>query len=441
MKNLMRICASLLFCLLFNPFLVFAFEPTEETSLVAEKVWGVAAGIRSGTVVFDTGDNLSTGFLPLLYYQGDRFYLDGIEGGIHLYQGERFQFGALARLRFFDAPKDLQNRLQSDAVDWGGQLRYKLTKYSWLDVELLGDPNGRLHGNLRYSGMIERGSLEINPYLNLRIKSADFNNHYYALDWVGYQSINGSTDLQLGSRFRYHVTSNFYLLADVEAGLLDEEVRSAEVVDSNVALSAFVGLGVFNNKKTPPKEQIGIRPWLRLAHGFATPSSIGDILTGTIENDPNHNQLTSIFYGLPLTDEVFGLPLETYLTPGFVYHHSSRVQDAGSEFVIAVKAYYRFKWAVQMRLGLGTGLSWVSDITYQERSNNESKGYMPSNLLHYLDFSFDLNLGDLVRSDNLHRTWLGIGVHHRSAIFETAQQYGRIKGGSNYPMLYLQVDL
>jgi hypothetical protein len=24
-------------------------------------------------------------------------------------------------------------------------------------------------------------------------------------------------------------------------------------------------------------------------------------------------------------------------------------------------------------------------------------------------------------------------VHHRSAVFETAQQFGRIKGGSNYP--------
>lgn len=389
----------------------------------------------------NTGDELSTSFVPMLFYQGERAYLDGTEGGLHLYQDERFRFSLLARMRFFDAPKGLQNQLRGDALDWGGQLRYKLSKNSWIDTELLTDPVGRLHGNLRYAALIERGAAEFTPYINLRVKSADFNNHYYALDWAGYKPVGGSLDLQAGSRLRYHLFSNLYLLADAELGLLDNEVRSAESVDSSIVASAFAGIGIFNNKKNPAKKDIGLRPWLRLAHGFATPSSIANILTGTIEDDPYTNQLTSVFYGLPLTDEIFGIPLETYLTPGLVYHHSSSVQDAGAEFVLAVKSYYRFTWAIQTRIGFGTGFSWVTETTYQERSNNESKGYLPSDLLHFLDFSLDLNLGDIVRNDNLRKTWFGIGVHHRSAIFETAQQYGRIKGGSNYPMFYVQVDL
>jgi len=34
--------------------------------------------------------------------------------------------------------------------------------------------------------------------------------------------------------------------------------------------------------------------------------------------------------------------------------------------------------------------------------------------------------------------WLGYSIHHRSAIFESAQHFGRIKGGSNFQSVYLQ---
>jgi len=34
--------------------------------------------------------------------------------------------------------------------------------------------------------------------------------------------------------------------------------------------------------------------------------------------------------------------------------------------------------------------------------------------------------------------YFGIGVHHRSSIFESNSQFGRIKGGSNYNSVYLQ---
>ena len=62
------------------------------------------------------------------------------------------------------------------------------------------------------------------------------------------------------------------------------------------------------------------RPYLRLAHGWATPCNLGEIISCDIENDKYSNQLSSIFYEHPLTDELFGFPLDIYLTPGFVWH-------------------------------------------------------------------------------------------------------------------------
>jgi outer membrane protein len=67
----------------------------------------------------------------------------------------------------------------------------------------------------------------------------------------------------------------------------------------------------------------------------------------------------------------------------------------------------------------------------------EEKGYKPSHLLNYLDFSLDVHLGDIF-GKNLNRLWLGYSIHHRSAIFETSSRFGRIKGGSNYSSVYLQ---
>ena len=83
-------------------------------------------------------------------------------------------------------------------------------------------------------------------------------------------------------------------------------------------------------------------------------------------------------------------------------------------------------------------------IPHVEDTELRAKGYEPSQLLNYLDLSVDVNLGDLFgwigARETLTPLWLGYDVHHCSAIFETAQQFGRIKGGSNVQMVYLQYD-
>ena len=108
--------------------------------------------------------------------------------------------------------------------------------------------------------------------------------------------------------------------------------------------------------------------------------------------------------------------------------------------MLGIKAYYTIKWPLRWRLGVAEGLSYVSDITYIEAAEMEEKGYRSSELMNYLDFSIDVNLGDLIGVKGLEDAWLGYSIHHRSSIFESASQFGRIKGGSNYNTIYLQFD-
>jgi len=416
---------------------------SKRSKVFEEKTWGLGVLFRNAEIPFDTQANNVTSFVPMMFYQGDTFFIRGIEGGAHLYQNNDWQFNTMARMRFFDIPAEYQNEVQGDTIDLGFQARKSFYNNSFLDVELFSDLEGNPYANLSQSWYFHYDSWEFIPKISARYKSASFNSHYYALaniEELAKESIGAGIEFHAGIETRYHVAKNFYLLASFNGTLLDNNAYNSTAVSQRWQSEAYLGFAFFNDISKPKKSDLSNHGYLRLAHGWATPSNIGDILTGDTVKDEYNNQLTSIFYGLPLTDELFSLPLDIYLTPGFLWHWNSEVQDSEQEYVLAIKAYYTINWPVRWRLGLAEGLSYVSDVTYIEASEMERKGYRPSELMNYIDFTLDINLGDIFKINALNETWLGYSIHHRSAIFESASQFGRIKGGSNYNTVYIQFD-
>lgn len=148
----------------------------------------------------------------------------------------------------------------------------------------------------------------------------------------------------MGFETRYRVASNLYLLGSAYATMLDDNAYDNIAVKERWGQEYFVGFGFFNDKNTASRSDITTRPYLRVAQGFATPSDMGDIFKFKGEPDENGNKMTSFFYGHPLTDELFGAPIDIYLTPGAAWHWNSSTQSASPEYVIAVKAYYTFEW-------------------------------------------------------------------------------------------------
>ncbi len=236
------------------------------------------------------------------------------------------------------------------------------------------------------------------------------------------------------------MVSNLYLLGAANVTRLDDKTYDSAFVDDRYEGELYLGFGFFNDKSTPRKSELSNKRYVRVAHGWGTPSNIGEIFKFDWEKDENNSQLSSVFYGHPLTDELFGLPIDIYLTPGLIHHWSSDAQGASTEYVAAIKAYYTFNWPIQWRFGVAEGLSYIDRISYIEAKEMERKDKVPSHLLNYLDFSFDLNVGSLLNNPDLNNMWFGYSLHHRSAIFEKASQYGRIKGGSNFNTVYVQFD-
>lgn len=416
----------------------------EEPSALGEQEWGIAAVYRTASIPFTTGDGDQTvsTFVPMMYFENEYIFVNGLEGGLHLFdsEDEQFQFNALTRLRFVDIPASSQNAIGGDAVDFGGQLRYRIDDTWTLDTELMADTDLRFHGNLTATGEYEFGDWELTPHATLRYKDADFNSEYYAFSAVTGERIGAGVDLNIGVSARYHVYENLYLLGATSVTRLDDSAYNSSLIEDRYQGEFFVGFGFFNDKSKPRKSELTNKRYIRIAHGWATPSNIGDIIKFNSEKDPYNNQMTSFFYGHPLTDELFGIPIDIYFTPGIAHHWSSDVQSASTEYIAAIKAYYTVNWPTKWRFGVAEGMSYVDSITYIEGSEMERKGYNPSNLLNYLDFSFDVNMGDLFNNRDLDRMWVGYSIHHRSAIFEQASQYGRIKGGSNYNSITLTME-
>jgi outer membrane protein len=407
----------------------------EEKAVDEPESWGIAIGIRSAAIPYATGEDRVNDAIPLIFYEKGRVFINGLEAGFKLYETDQWRISALGRYRYFDIPAEYQNEIRGNSFDLGGQVRRYFSDTFNADLEVLSDSDGRLFANATVNFPYTAGDLELLPSATLRIKSSRFNNTYYGLNEA---SPGSGFDLKAGVNARYQVYKTLHLVGRAGLILLDDSTYDTDVIDSRLQGEFYLGFGFFKDKTEKTDKKLSSKRYLRVAHGWATPSSLGKIITGNAEKDPYNNQMTSLFYGQPVSDHLFGLPIPLYLTPGIVRHHSSEVQPISTEFVLAMKAYYTFRWPVTWRLGVAEGLSYVDRVPYVEQSNMDRKDYRASRLLNFLDFSLDIELGDLFRSGQLDGLWLGYSIHHRSGIFETSSAFGRIGGGSNINTVYLQ---
>ena len=448
-----------------------------------EKDWGIAAGFRSAGIPYPAKENRVQDFIPLLFYNGDTFFVRGLTGGIKFYDKDSWQFSLIGRYRFFDIPAEFQNLTQGNALDIGGQLKYRINDETESDFEIMSDDEGRYYTSVDVRYQWQSGDWELFPYATLRYKSSAFNDHYFGLDGfsdpkqpsqVLSNKIGGGFDLTIGSEIRYHVISNLYLLGRAQIMTLDSKTRDSITVQDGTYGEVYLGLAFFNDRTRKKSPALKAKPYVRVSQGWATPSNFGDILHLDWEDDEQDNQMTSVFYGHPISDSLFGVEaFDIYLTTGFAYHHRAdpyqQTLAAGKginsvalsgvegnpcdgksdctisydlqparEYVIGIKAYYNIHWPVHWRFGLAEGLSYIETVSNIEQREMDRKGYRASNLMNYIDLTFDFNLGDAFGVAEMRGIFLGVGIHHRSSIFETSSAFGRIKGGSNYNTVYLQ---
>ena len=399
------------------------------------QVWGLGMAVRTTNIAFDTNARTVATLVPLIMFENDWVFFREIEGGIHLLRRPGWEFNLIGRAHYFDVPVDYQNQIQGDNIDWGFQGLWKVRPRWSLIGEVMTDFNDNPSANViaRYDRRFRRGTFR--AFAGAKIKSSNYNSTYWGL---GFEEVDGGAELGGGVKVIYDVWKNFYLLGAATLTRLDEPVRDVDLVIDDWKWEGWAGFGLSDPIDEPRTVRMPENGYLRLAHMWATPSALNSIIRGKADPDPDNHQLTTLFYGHPLTDRMFGLPLDFFFHSGVGIHWKSPKQNHEMELILAIKMYYTIPLPWRIRLGAAEGVSWVTKVPYREEQNLAKKGFVTSQYLNYLDFSVDLNLGDITPGDSLDKLWLGYYIHHRSAIFKTAQQFGRIKGGSNFQAVYLQ---
>jgi outer membrane protein len=180
---------------------------------------------------------------------------------------------------------------------------------------------------------------------------------------------------------------------------------------------------------------------VRLAYGCTTETKFVEILQGDINCADIDTHLASAFVSRQLTENMLTLPIEGWLQLGLGRRFQNDLQSDFWEGVFAFKALFRqFPWSdsVQTRVGFSNGLSYAGRIPALEIEKAARKNRRESHLLHYLEFSLDVSVGDVLRVDSLRDLFAGFYVHHRSGIFASSNYYKNVDGGSNANMLYLE---
>jgi len=393
-------------------------------------------GVRSASVPYAAKDKTTTDIFPLFYYEGERFFLRGEYGGMKLWEGDKFGFNAIARHRLTDVPDEYIDRVSGNNMDMGLQAFWKLNEQSQLQFDVLSDPQGRFHSAARWAGDYRRPNWRLFPELELRFTGSEYNSHYYGVETYG---LNKGVEARARFKARRHLVSNLHLEGRVEGAWLGSEASSSPAVEDDFAYEFYLGIGFYGDEKRVEKSTLEAKPYWRISQGWGTSSDFQNIILGERNTDDGADvNVTSIFYGHPLADSLFGAPIEMYITPGFSYHHGSDAQGSSTEWVLAFKGYYTFPTPWRLRLGMAEGISYADSLTYYEDSEQAADGSNGSELLNYLDLTLDLNVGDVFKSDKLEQLWLGYGIHHRSGLYGRSAAFGDISGGSNFTNIYLQ---
>jgi len=407
----------------------------KESFFSSADLWGLATAYRIAEVPYESSEESVSDFIPVLIYEKDRFYWHGTEVGYKVSQYDNWNISLFGQYRFFDIPAEFQSDERGNAYDIGLRYQANITTDLDIDLELLNDTSGRNHINLTTSYHWQRGNWYLNPSITLRYKNTKYNNFYYGL---GIDSPGSDIDIVLGSQIRYKLFNDIYLFGQVSLTQFGSDTYQSSVIDTPNQSDILLGIGYLEDNRKKKTRYLKAKPYIRLAHGSATPSNLGEIVILNKDSDRFNNKMDSFFLGIPISDTLFNKDIPVYFTAGVVRHRESVVQANIPEYVMALKGYYTFSGPVKIRLGIAEGLSYASRVTYIEQTELEAKGFRTSRLLNFIDLSLDIELSDIFNNRHLKNIWLGYSIHHRSGIFETSSAFGRIRGGSNYTTFYLQ---
>ncbi len=424
--------------------------------------WSLGMGFRSGTFPY-IGEGDVDDFLPLITYNGKKFYIDGSRVGFHLYQSEDWLIGTYAAYRF--AGFNEENAIELDGLDRDDSIdgRFAIshyTRFGDFTVDIGADIGNKSNGwdaDVRWGKVFERGNYRIRPWLGLTFESQRLTDYYYGVDLDEVTpereayATQSALEWRYGIDMSYRISQHHYVGLNMQYSELDETKINSPIVDNKGQYSAFASYRYeFNDYQDDPYKNGSILKDLskgewywRVAAGRLTDTTFNKLVRfqDLFNPEARGTGLASVFVGKKIADSFMSLPLEVYATGGYARRFENGLQENFNEYVLGFKAYYsNFPWSdtIKTRVGIGEGVSFATKVPFVEGEHVEGKNRSASKFLNYLDWSWDVSIGDVFKVPKLKECYFGWSIHHRSGIFASADFFGNVNGGSNVNTLYIQ---
>ncbi|MDP5052172.1 MAG: MipA/OmpV family protein, partial [Congregibacter sp.] len=353
-----------------------------------------------------------------------------------------------------DALKGMERR---NTVEAGAELTRK-TALGRFGLELRQDAHG-VHNGLelrtRWARVFRGGDWQLEPWAEYSWLSGDKADYYFGVredeetDTRPAYVLTGGESWALGIAGRYSLYKHHQLNVNLSYRMYGDDIADSPIVANDTGANVQFGyryeFGAQQRAETGGEFNVvsnNARPGaVRLAYGCATEVKFVEILQGDIGCSDLQTDLASVFVSRQLSERMLNLPVEGWLQAGLGRRFENDLQSDFWEGVFAFKAMFReFPWSqrLETRLGFSNGLSYAGRIPALEVEKAARKNRRESHLLHYLEFSLDVSVGDLFGVGSMTNLFAGFYVHHRSGIFASANYYNNVDGGSNANMLYLE---
>lgn len=434
--------------------------------------WSFGFAYMLEDVVYAGEETEAADLVPLFTYTGEHLFLDSTDFGWHAVDSDRWQldvFGSYFLQGYNDhtfinetgavrPPDDALKGMERENTLEAGLALTRKTDLGRFSAEIRHDARnehggGELRG--RWAKVFRGKDWQLEPWAQYSWLSENKADYYFGVrddeataERAAY-TVDAAGSWAVGLAGRYSVAKHHQLNVNLAYRSYAADIANSPIVASDSGGSVQLGYryefgGVKRSEHAGDFNFVtnNARPTaLRLAYGCTTETKFVKVLQGDINCDGLDTGLATAFVSRQLTKRMLTLPIEGWLQLGLGRRFESDFQSDFWEGVFAFKAVFRrFPWSnsVETRLGFSNGVSYAGRVPALEQDKAERKNRRQSHLLHYLEFSLDVSVGDVFGVDSMRDLFAGFYVHHRSGIFGSANYYNNVDGGSNANMLYLE---
>ena len=195
--------------------------------------------------------------VPLVRFEGERFYLRGLRGGVVLAENDGFAFGAFAQVRgdgykADDSPFLAGMDDRDFSLDLGLAASWRVERVGQFEVSLATDMLDRSGGQeaaVSWTGLVRAGGWRLLPGVSVAWQSEDMVDYYYGVRpgeaLVGRPAYSpGSAIIPEVSLLATHpVGERWEFFARAGHAWLPSEITNSPLVDQDGRTTLMVGLG------------------------------------------------------------------------------------------------------------------------------------------------------------------------------------------------------